>query len=395
MVLKLSMIAENRATEKDWAKKLDQCLSDYLAEMTGQTDDTLESTKIEWTYGEAGKSEIVFLDGAIEDLDSVLEKIDRRGRSLILIVENDHPRSVSDLLQGVVDDVLVFPFRALEVISKVRYAEQLRLWGEVNKINASFADLLKHLQSDLQLAERLQKLKAPKRFSKVKGFQIEQRFLAGMRSGGDHFDIAESKDGSVLSFLYFHTTSYGLSGAILSLLMKSTLKLTTEQMGKAGIPSEVIRQIQTEIRLTLGAKDTVSVFFGVYHRDTQFMRYVNLGRASVFFGEAGETLELLPSHGEPITQTSKPIEVFQEGCVKFEQGSRWVLASEGLATALGGAKKVGTILNRLREETTQDSVTEMVFQVKSKLDKDELPAQDCTGVVLDMSLPSVRLAKLK
>ena len=76
------------------------------------------------------------------------------------------------------------------------------MWKHVMTINDSVTETLQSLHDDLQMAERLQKAKLPKRFPSIKGFQISSRYLAGMRSGGDHFDLAESKDKAKLSLVF-------------------------------------------------------------------------------------------------------------------------------------------------------------------------------------------------
>lgn len=315
----------------------------------------------------------------------------RRGRAIFLIVpegknDSEIPEELED---GLVDDVLVHPFRKLEVIGKIRLYEQLLMWSEVEKMNASFSELMGQLKDDFKLAERLQKSNLPARFPDVRGFKVSQRYLAGMRSGGDHFDLGDSKDGGQLSVVLTDSSSYGLSSAVLSTLMRVTMKLSIEEVRSS---SETVRRIQEELKATLTEKDKLSLFYGVLSRKDYRLRYLNLGSSTAFYAPAGGRFTELKSGGDAITSATKEISL-QESEVTLEPSGRLALISDGFAEAIGGKDKVRELLNDFRPQDAKDALNEMVFRVKNQfVGEDDMPAQDCTGVIFDLDARLIRLA---
>jgi len=307
----------------------------------------------------------------------------RRGRAVFLIVPEGATQIPEELEDGLVDDVLVYPFRKLEVISKIRIYEQLLMWNEVETMNASFSELMGQLKDDFKLAERLQKSNLPARFPEVRGFKVAQRYLAGMKSGGDHFDLGDSKDGNQLSIVLTDSSSYGLSSAVLSTLMRVTMKLSVEEVRSS---SETVRRIQDELKATLTEKDKLSLFYGVLSRKDYRLRYLN------FYAPTGGSFTELKSGGEAITASTTDISV-QESEVVLEPSGRLALISDGFADVIGGSDKVRALLNEFRSLDAKDALNEMVFRVKSQfVEDDDMPAQDCTGVIFDLDARLIRLA---
>src|SRR6185437_7184732 len=106
--------------------------------------------------------QIILVD---EDYPALLEFLadlerngNRRGRAVFLILP-DLGEAPEEFLSGRVDDVLVHPFRSLEILSRIRHCQHILMWDELHEINSSFSDMIDQLRGDLKLAERLQKSK--------------------------------------------------------------------------------------------------------------------------------------------------------------------------------------------------------------------------------------------
>ena len=336
--------------------------------------------------------QLLFVDAKITTLDLVLEKIDRKGRAVFLIADETQEAISESVSDALYDDFIVTPFRGLEILSKIRQYQQILMWNEVSKLNASFSVLLKNLGEDLHLAERMQKAKLPIRFSDVKSLKIHQRYLAGMRSGGDHFDLADSRDGSQLSLVLSDSSSYGLSSAVLSALMRITVKLSVEETRSC---RETVRRIYDEILLTLNDRDKLSLFYGVLSRKDFKLRYLNLGSSSAYIAPVGGKFREIPLQGGPITKASSraAFEEIQESELKLNPDDRLALVSDGYVEVIGGSTKVCELLDRFRSAEPVAALNEMVFQVKSGFkDPDDMPAQDCTAVIFDVDSKLLRLA---
>lgn len=339
--------------------------------------------------GAESESEIVFIDATIPELDHELEKLDREskngkgGRAVFLVLPKDGP--IPDALAtGKVDDVLVEPIRKLEVLSKLR-------WAEISRLNFSFSEALSRLQEDVALAERLQKQKLPLRFPEVRGFKVASRYLAGMKSGGDHFDLADAKEGGTLSMMLSDSSSYGLCSAVLSALMRVAVKLSGSEIRSS---VDTVVRIQDELVATLSEKDRLSFFYGVVSRKDFKLRYVNLGTSSLFYADAGKSFRQLPSHGAHISRSTQISPSLAEAELLLEPEARLAVISDGFVDAAGGASGTLSLLNRLRAKDAADSLNEMVFQVKSQFSEpDDMPAQDCTAVIFDVDSRVIRLAR--
>ncbi len=369
---RIAVVAREPSLEARWAKELQDCVS------------TVEARGAQ----AVGESQIVLLDHGLADLGARLDALDRRGKAVFVIVDDEKAGTPKVLFNGKADDVLVYPFRPLEVLSKLRHYQQILMWDEVARLNASFSQVLERLHEDLQVVERLQKNRLPSRFPEIKGFKAGSRYLAGMRSGGDHFDLAESADGQVFSIVLSDSSSYGLSSALLSVLMQVTLKLSVESLRSA---ADVVTGIRRELVTVLGEKDRLSLFFGTLSRKDYRLRYVNLGTSRAYYSAPGKPFAALEAQVSPIAAASATEPLVARELV-LDPGGRLVILSDGFVEAVGDGA-MADFLGRFREREGVDTLNELAFQVKSKLvEEDDMPEQDCSALILDVDKKIIRLA---
>jgi hypothetical protein len=380
MILDLTVFGKDVKSEENFSKHLAQAL------------DGLYETKIH--HGEsATSSQVIFVEPSNKSDRFLLELQKtggRKGKAVFLIVSEETSSAgiPNELTQGWVDDVLVYPFRKLEVLSKIRHYQTILAWDEVQQMNTSFSELINQLKDDFRLAERLQKTCLPTRFPDIRGMKVTQRYLAGMKSGGDHFDLAESKDNSQLSLFMSDSSSYGLSSTVLNVVMKVALKLSVEE---ARSSFETVKKIQDELKATLSEKDRLSLFYGVLSRKDYRLRYMNLGSSSAFYSPPNGKFTQLKSHDGPITTLTKEVPS-EESELVLDPAGRLALISDGFSEVSGGAKGICALLDEFREKDPKDALNEMVFRVKKEFqEEDDLPAQDCTGVIFDVDPRLIRL----
>jgi serine phosphatase RsbU (regulator of sigma subunit) len=375
MRLKITLIAATEAVETDWKSRIEKALARQIQGVT---------VEAAHTGGEHGQ--LVFVDGEMPDLASRLAAIERKGRAIVLLVA-EGAEAPEVFKSGAVDDLLVHPLRPLEVLSKLQHFRQILMWDEVSRLNAGVSESISRLKEDLKLAERLQKGNLPSRFADVKGAKVVSRYLAGMRSGGDYFDLADSRDGKILSLVLSDSSSYGLSSAVLSVLMRVAMKLSGDEVRSS---YETVRRIQEELLLALGPKDRLSLFYGVISRQDWKLRYLNLGSSRAFYASPGGRFSELPYQGAPIaTGSALPEET--EGEKQLEPEGRLVLLSDGFIETVGGTDPARELLDHYRSGDAMDGLNEMVFRLKSKFqEEDDMPEQDCTAVALDVDSRVVR-----
>lgn len=377
----ITVAASTVSSEKKWIEALKRIL-----------DDGAEN--YEWSAsGDCARGSwgpILFVDSNRPDLTHFLNSIDRHSRSVFLIWTDDS--KVWDWESDsadIVDDLVVFPFRRAELESKFRLHQHLRMWTEVGELHRSFNELLKALDEDVKLAERLQKARLPNRYPSVRGLQIRSRFLAGLK-GGDHFDLAESKDNTRISILMSDSSSYGLSSAFLSALMRMTMKLSRDEARPAG---ETVKLIADELLLGLKEKDRLAIFYGILNRKDFRFRYLHLGGTAFFHARKGKGFEIHASHGDPLSIANADLTKFTEKEIVLEPEDRIVLLSDGFIEACGGLVETKALLDPLREREAADLTNELVFRVKKKMvDPEDLPPQDCTSLIFDVDAKLLRLA---
>ena len=383
MNLRLTVSALDELAEQQWASEL-------RAALQGVSDVNVETDLRRGGVTEPGQ--VIFIDGttesALRGIDKQLERFDRRGRAIFLIVREGTPMPRA-LSERQVDDVLVHPFRALEVVGKLHQYQQLMMWNEVTQLNASLSGLVTSLHQDLELTTRLQKAKSPIRFADVKGFRIDHRYLAGMRSGGDYFDLAEARNGSQISLLLSDSSSYGLSSAVLSVVMSVVLKLSSEETRSS---RDTVQRIMDDLLVTLSEKDRLSLFYGVMSRKDYRLRYLNIGTSRAFLSSGAADCRELEVQGDPISR-SDGFRAGIEAEIALSPGDRLVLLTDGFIEAAGGARSTCELLDRFRSKESSDALNELVYSVKSRFkEADDRPERDCTGVVLDVEANLIRLA---
>jgi serine phosphatase RsbU (regulator of sigma subunit) len=207
-----------------------------------------------------------------------------------------------------------------------------------------------------------------------------------MKAGGDHFDLAEAASGNQLSVVLSDSSSYGLSSAVLSVLVRVAVKLTAEEVRSC---ESTVQAIQDELLLTLGEKDRLSMFYGAISRKDYRLRYVNMGSSAAFYAPPKTGFSRLSSQG-PAFSKQNQVKISQAE-IELQPEGRLVLVSDGFIGAAGGDMGLVELLNRFRDRESADLLNELVFQVKEKFaEPDDMPAQDCTVALFDIDARILR-----
>jgi hypothetical protein len=387
MSFQLALIARDPAVENRWSTELKAA----ALKLPGTPIELVSRLET----GPKGRAQVILVDQGLPGLDAILQGISRKGRALFLVVD-ERQGTPQALSSGAVDDVLVPPFRPLELQSRILHYQQILMWDEVSRLNASFTELLERLREDLKLAERLQKGRLPQRFPEVRGFRVTNRYLAGLKAGGDYFDLAESADGGALSILLSDSSSYGLSTALLSILMRVAIKLSP---GETRSARETVHRILEELKLVLGPKDRLSLFFGTVSRKDYRLRFVNLGSSKAFYARPGSGFEPLSLHGQAISASTTAeseaaaAALREEEVLELHPSGRLALLSDGFAEVVGTDQELKALLDGYRDREPADLLNELVFRVKSRFKtQEDMPEQDCSALLFDLDSRLLRLA---
>jgi serine phosphatase RsbU (regulator of sigma subunit) len=335
-------------------------------------------------------AQILFVDAATPGLDDRLRELDRSLGQTVFLILREGDNVPAALVEGRADDVLVSPFRSLEVLSKLRYYERFQAYRESLALNAQYAQLVERLREDLVLAERMQKLRLPRRFPEVKGFKVTSRYLAGERSGGDYVDLAETRDGQSLAIVLTDASNYRVSSAVLDAISRRMGNLQADELRSCVTAA---RRIRDGVLESLSERDHLSLFYGVLSRKDYRLRFLNLGGARLFYARPGESFaEVVSGRGDPIVR-AMGVRTENEGEIALEPSGRLALVSDGFVETAGGPAEVLKVLDQHRGAEAADALNELVFRAKRGIaEPDGLPVQDCTAVLFDVDSRVMRLA---
>lgn len=267
---------------------------------------------------------------------------------------------------------------------------------QIDGLYDSLTQVIGGLKNDVQTAEELLKKRLPKRFEKIKGFQVASRYLAGTRPGGDYLDLEDSSDGKQLSLILTQSTSYRLSNQILSTLANLTLNHEEVKVPTVAVAvRRIFDDLKPVFKAVLKDRHHISLFYGTYSRRDRLFHYLHLGGTSVFYAAPGGSYEVIQRQSEALTLTPESSsELPLPGSLQIAPGSRIILISEGWVEALGGKTQLLAVLTSKRDHDGLDILNELVYRVKSQLTEDEtMPCQDCTGLVLDAGIDGLTVVK--
>ncbi len=343
--------------------------------------------RLEVPRGESWVAGIV--RGAVSDPAEAASSARAAGARAVYLIQRQEEAIPEALLQGQVDDVILLPLRPLELLSKFSHVEFLGQFEEISSLNLSVSGLVSSLKDDLQIVEALHRARQPRRFGNLKGFKVESRYLAGTRSGGDHFDVIDAKDGGQMSMILSDSSSFGLSSAVLSTLMRVVLRVSVNSPQSS---VDTLKAIYDDVKLTLKERDQLSLFYGTISRKDYVLRYSHLGASGVYHSSSGGAFSSVPSQGNALTQSG--FSAVGEAELRLVPHDRLALISDGFIEAAGGEAELKKLLARFRQEDSRDLLNELVFRVKSQMkNADDMPNQDCTAVVFDVDSKVLRLAR--
>lgn len=343
-----------------------------------------------------GEADIFVVDD--ESALLLAEHCDNPARpSLFVATQDKVPES---FVRGYVDDLITLPLRGLDVLRVVRLHEQLEALRALESTSRAVPELVKRLQEDIQLAQKIQRRLIKDKFPPMGGLTIKSKYWCGLKSGGDYFDVFEFADGNHIGVILADSSSYSLSTHFLGSLMQFSVHVGHHDLDD---PSAIVRALHGKVREGMKEKDRFSLFYGILNRKTYQFRYVDCG--GVFAGHRGaDAKEFWVARGDraPLTKSSAEIPSSRE--LHLEPGDRLFLFSDGWREGLAVPFE-STIENLARgEQDAQDFLNEMAFSLRKGVEKKSgeearadddfpMPPEDCSVLVIDVAKNVLRLAK--
>lgn len=318
----------------------------------------------------------------------------------VVVVAKDGQSVPAAYQQGLVDDIIVWPVRALDIERILRNHEYLQALRNLEDSSRGVADLVKQVQEDLNLAQKIQRRLIREKFPALGPLSVKSKYWCGLKSGGDYFDLFEFPGNSHAGLILSDSSSYSLSTNLIGSLMQFSVHVAQEDIGN---PQRIVQTLFGKLKDTMKEKDKLSLLYGVLDRKTYCLRYVNVG--GVYLAKRGKDGKVLwGSRGEhpPLALDQQKVPEVRE--LSLEPGDRLLVCSDGWSEALDQpmALLMESFLNE--HQDAQDLMNDLAFRLRKKLEssseeplsaEDEfpMPPQDCSVLLMDLAANVLRLAR--
>ena len=145
---------------------------------------------------------------------------------------------------------------------------------EFERTNKKLENLIIHLGNEVQAAHAIQKALVPTKIPSISGFDFSTKFISGLQSGGDYFDIFEHDDRSRFGIIIASSSSYGMSALLISTLLKLTSQMETRSDSE---PIQWLQRIAEELVPHIEDNATTDILYGLYDRRSSEFSFCKAG----------------------------------------------------------------------------------------------------------------------
>jgi hypothetical protein len=338
------------------------------------------------------EADLFFLSN--EDANSLLEKGTRASHASIFVtVPESDPHLPELYIEGKVDDILVVPPRRQEFLSRIRWHYHLQTLRELEHTSAAVPELIRKLEEDLLLAEKIQRRLIRDKFPAMQGIAVKSKYWCGLRSGGDYFDVIDFAGGRYLGILLSDTSTYSLSSSLLATFMHQSLQVPA---GEIPNPTAIVSRVLGELELK--EKEKLSIFFGILDRRTYKIDYVCSGPIWVckFSHDKAATEWIESGNRAPLSSLAKVMTPGSQ--FLLDPQDRLLIFSDGWEEGMGKDLSKFVEKELSAKLDSQTLINEFSFKLKQSLlsnsqdDEDPMPPQDCSVLVVDIEKNVLRLA---
>lgn len=332
---------------------------------------------------------IAFVDQALKNWRGLCSELRGQGAFIVLIVEEKGASSLWDSESGWkekdFDDVVVHPFRHLELLSLLKHSDDLLHARDLEGYNDQVKNILVKMEEDLRIARALQGRLIPEKFDPIPGIRVNHKYLSGLKSGGDYLDFFEFEDGAHVGILMSDSSGYGLSSAFMTVILRTAFKFSR---GEAVSPALTVRRIYSDLKFLMKSHEDLSLFYGIMNRKTLEFHFVSVGNVRFFMNSNLEN---------EMTNPLKRDQQFQgkDQSLQLKPGDRMVFMTDGFYSSFDSPDSLQKSLKKNERMPALDFVNACNFEVKKRIknEKEDMPPQDCAVLVIDLERTMIRLAK--
>lgn len=241
----------------------------------------------------------------------------------------------------------------------------------------------KYLESELQLAKKVQSDLQPHPQSISPHVEFAACSLAADHVGGDFYDIFEAESGKV-AIVLGDVSGKGVPAALLASVLHGAIRSSTAPQHE--LACERINRMLCE---RTACERFATLFWGVCDPSTKHLRYVNAGHAApMLLRQEDKSIERL-QEGGPVLGLL-PSALYSAGIVKIEDGDKLIVYSDGFIEAANeheeefGEARIAEIISRGSNENSESLCERIVKQVASFASAGT-PQDDCTLMIVKLS----------
>lgn len=245
------------------------------------------------------------------------------------------------------------------------------------------------MEIDLEWLRSLHRARFENPLPKLKGVQLTGKYLAGVRSGGDFFDVVHDSTETRLSILVTDSSTYGLSSLIHGAAAKAMHSAVRDQSWS---PDRLVRSLFQEIGGSMQSRDQLSMVSMTVDLKRYIAELCILGSCEVFRLHKDGQMERQPKNGDALHRAKPPLATLSPQKLSLEGGEKLILLSDGMVEAAGGVEAFSGILEGLRGVPVLQWLEVLSFEVKKKLTgQDDLPVQDSTVILVEVDQRILKL----
>ncbi|HEY8280081.1 MAG TPA: SpoIIE family protein phosphatase, partial [Bdellovibrionota bacterium] len=300
--------------------------------------------------------------------------------------------------QGLADDILLLPARKLDVERMLASHEVIQALRNLEERSRGVSGLVKKLQEDVQLAQKIQRRLIREKFAPLGPLHIKSKYWCGLKSGGDFFDFFEFPEGNHAGLILADSSSYSLSTGLIGSLMQFSIHVGRDELDN---PERIVSALYGKLKEGMKEKDKLSLFYAILDRKTYAWRVVHCGGVyAARRGRNGEIEWAAKGENESLSLAQPKVPEAKE--LLLEPGDRLLVCSDGWGEAFG--KDTAEVVEHFltQEGDSQSVMNEMAFSLRHELEKasgeplaaeDEfpMPPQDCSVLVFDLAANVLRL----
>ena len=223
------------------------------------------------------------------------------------------------------------------------------------------------LQTEMELAKRVQMNLLPRKLPVVKGIDLWADSQPASQVGGDFYDYFY-RDGRPFTFTIGDISGKGLPAALLMAMTRTVIRAKANDLPTptpeivVGRSNEELYDDFTDVNMF------ATVFVGQYNSAKREMLYANAGHSPVIFCPFGGKAQLLEADGTPVGIL--PTSLSKNQRLSFQPGDLLVVATDGLSEAhntkdeMFGYERLLNLTQSLADKSAKEIVAALIHTIQ-------------------------------